>query len=329
MRFVGALLAALPIASVGLERGMGRLAFVFLLVNALVWPVIAQLLTRRAARPAVVQFRCMVVDSLLGGAWIAFMAVSAVPSALFAALLVADKIAAGGTRLALKATAALLLGFLAAWLAMGTPWQPATSSRTFLLSLPFLFVYGIGLSALSWRLARRVRSQNRQLQRLSRMDPLVELANRGYLMHRAQQMIEAGRALGRTDCLLMLDVDDFKRINDTLGHRTGDEALRRIAAVLRSVSRPGDTPGRLGGDEFALLLAGQTPAEAMLLAEKIRSLLHVDTGSDAAMLDLSVSIGIAAAPTTTSAEEWLARADQALYESKRHGKNTASCGTDC
>lgn len=329
MRFVGASLAALPIASVGLERGMGRPACVFLLVNALVWPAIAQLLTRHAARPAVVQFRCMIVDSLLGGAWIAFMAVSAVPSALFAALLVADKIAAGGTRLALKATAALLLGFLAAWLAMGTPWQPATSSRTFLLSLPFLFVYGIGLSALSWRLARRVRSQNRQLQRLSRMDPLVELANRGYLMHRAQQMIEAGRALGRTDCLLMLDVDDFKRINDTLGHRTGDEALRRIAAVLRSVSRPGDTPGRLGGDEFALLLAGQTLAEAMLLAEKIRSLLHVDTGSDAAMLDLSVSIGIAAAPTTTSAEEWLARADQALYDAKRHGKNTASCGTDC
>lgn len=60
MRFVGASLAALPIASVGLERGMGRLAFVFLLVNALVWPAIAQLLTRRAARPAVVQFRCMV-----------------------------------------------------------------------------------------------------------------------------------------------------------------------------------------------------------------------------------------------------------------------------
>ncbi|CAH0137008.1 putative diguanylate cyclase AdrA [Stenotrophomonas lactitubi] len=134
----------------------------------------------------------MIVDSLLGGAWIAFMALSTVPSALFAALLVADKIAAGGIRLATRATLALVAGFVIAWLALGLPFQPVTSQRTIVLSLPFLFVYGIGLSVLSWRLARRVKSQNRQLQRLSRMDPLVELANRGFLIQRAQQVPQKG-----------------------------------------------------------------------------------------------------------------------------------------
>lgn len=219
MRFVGNGLGAIPIASIMLERQDGGLAWVLLLLNALAWPALALLLTQRSRQPAVVQFRCMVADSFFGGGWIAFMALSAVPSALFAALLVADKIAAGGVRLAMRATLALLLGFALTWWLLGFPYQPVTSQRTIVLSVPFLFVYGIGLSILSWQLARRVKSQNRQLQRLSRMDPLVELANRGFLILRAQQALDRaqGQGQGGFACLLMLDVDDFKRINDSHG----------------------------------------------------------------------------------------------------------------
>ncbi|PSD31289.1 GGDEF domain-containing protein, partial [Stenotrophomonas maltophilia] len=254
MRFVGNGLGAIPIASIMLERQDGGLAWVLLLLNALAWPALALLLTQRSRQPAVVQFRCMVADSFFGGGWIAFMALSAVPSALFAALLVADKIAAGGVRLAMRATLALLLGFALTWWLLGFPYQPVTSQRTIVLSVPFLFVYGIGLSILSWQLARRVKSQNRQLQRLSRMDPLVELANRGFLILRAQQALDKAQGQGSFACLLMLDVDDFKRINDSHGHRAGDEVLRHIAATLRTFARPGDTPARLGGDEFVVLL---------------------------------------------------------------------------
>ncbi|PJL11203.1 GGDEF domain-containing protein [Stenotrophomonas maltophilia] len=322
MRFVGNGLGALPIASIILERQADASAWV-LLLNAVAWPAVALVLTRRARAPAAVQFRCMIVDSLLGGAWIAFMALSTVPSALFAALLVADKIAAGGIRLATRATLALVAGFVIAWLALGLPFQPVTSQRTIVLSLPFLFVYGIGLSVLSWRLARRVKSQNRQLQRLSRMDPLVELANRGFLIQRAQQVLEKGPHQGAGACLLMLDVDDFKQINDSHGHRAGDEVLRRIAAVLRQLAQPGDMPARLGGDEFAVLLGQRTAAEAMKVAEQIRQHLQEPGTAEAADIDFSVSIGIAAG--TGTAEDWLAKADKALYHAKRHGKNTASC----
>lgn len=236
MRFVGNGLGAIPIASIILERHDGPLAWVLLLLNALAWPALALKLTQRSGQPALVQFRCMVADSLFGGGWIAFMALSAVPSALFAALLVADKIAAGGVRLAMRATLALLVGFALTWWALGFPYQPVTSQRTIMLSVPFLFVYGIGLSILSWQLARRVKSQNRQLQRLSRMDPLVELANRGFLILRAQQALDRAQGQGGFACLLMLDVDDFKRINDSHGHRAGDEVLRHMAATLRTVA---------------------------------------------------------------------------------------------
>jgi diguanylate cyclase len=169
-----------------------------------------------------------------------------------------------------------------------------------------------------------VKSQNRQLQRLSRMDPLVELANRGFLIQRAQQMLQTGQHHGGDACLLMLDVDDFKRINDSHGHRAGDEVLRRIAVVLRQLAQPGDMPARLGGDEFAVLLRQRIPAEAMDVAEQIRHYLQEPGAPETADIQFSVSIGIAAAAGTGSAEDWLAKADKALYHAKRHGKNTAS-----
>jgi len=325
MRFVGNGLAALPIASILVERNDGPVAWLLLLSNAVLWPAVALALIHRAQKPAMAQFRCMMVDSLLGGAWIAFMAFSIVPSALFAALLVADKIAAGGVRLATRATGTLAVGCFVGWLTFGAPYQPATSQRTILLSLPFLFVYGIGLSFLSWQLARRVKSQNRQLQRLSRMDPLVELANRGFLILRAQQTLDKVQREGGGACLLMLDVDDFKQINDAHGHRAGDEVLRQIAVTLRNFAGPGDTPARLGGDEFAVLLGACSPAQAMGVAERIKQQLQRTDGPTGVLgIPISVSMGIAGAPSHGAAEDWLAIADRALYHAKRQGKNTAS-----
>jgi len=326
MRFVGNGLGAIPIASIILERQDGLWAWVLLLLNALAWPALALVLTQRSRQPAVVQFRCMVADSLFGGGWIAFMGLSAVPSALFAALLVADKIAAGGVRLAMRATLALVLGFAITWWALGFPYQPVSSQRTIVLSVPFLFVYGIGLSILSWQLARRVKSQNRQLQRLSRMDPLVELANRGFLIVRAQQALDKAQGQGGFACLLMLDVDDFKRINDSHGHRAGDEVLRHIASTLRAFARPGDTPARLGGDEFVVLLQDCAPIDAMHVAERVRLQLLEAARQATPGIEFSVSIGIAATPRGGSVEDWLALADRALYHAKRQGKNNASYG---
>lgn len=158
------------------------------------------------------------------------------------------------------------------------------------------------------------------------MDPLVELANRGFLILRAQQALDRAQGQGGFACLLMLDVDDFKRINDSHGHRAGDEVLRHIAATLRTFARPGDTPARLGGDEFVVLLCDCAPVDAMHVAERVR--LHLLEAARQATpgVEFSVSIGIAATPRGGSVEDWLALADRALYHAKRQGKNTASYG---
>jgi diguanylate cyclase len=113
----------------------------------------------------------MVADSF-GGGWIAFMGLSAVPSALFAALLVADKIAAGGVPGDAR-HAGPAAGLRAHLVGPRFPYQPVTSQRTIVLSVPVPVRLWHRSSILSWQLARRVKSQNRQLQRLSRMDPLV------------------------------------------------------------------------------------------------------------------------------------------------------------
>jgi diguanylate cyclase len=95
--------------------------------------------------------------------------------------------------------------------------------------------------------------------------------------------------------------------------------------VLRQLAQPGDMPARLGGDEFAVLLGQRTAAEAMEVAQQIRQHLQEPGTAGAVDIDFSVSIGIAAAVGTGAAEDWLAKADKALYHAKRHGKNTASC----
>lgn len=112
--------------------------------------------------------------------------------------------------------------------------------------------------------------------------------------------------------------------NDAYGHRAGDEVLRHIAATLLEFMRPGDTPARLGGDEFAVLLGDCTSVEAMQVAERIKARLQGSASAEARSIQISVSMGIAAAPGHGAAEDWLAMADRALYVAKRHGKNTAS-----
>lgn len=322
MRFVGNGLGALPIASIILERQADASAWVLLLLNAVAWPAVALVLTRRARA-------CRSAVPLHDRRLPARRRVDRLHGPQYRAECVVCR-AAGGRQDRRRryppgnAGDPGIGGRIRDRLARpGLAVSAVTSQRTIVLSLPFLFVYGIGLSVLSWRLARRVKSQNRQLQRLSRMDPLVELANRGFLIQRAQQVLEKRPHQGGDACLLMLDVDDFKQINDSHGHRAGDEVLRHIAAVLRHLARPGDMPARLGGDEFAVLLGQRTPAEAMHVAGQIRQHLQEPRTPESADIGFSVSIGIAAAAGTGTAEDWLAKADKALYHAKRHGKNTA------
>ena len=160
--------------------------------------------------------------------------------------------------------------------------------------------------------------QAAQLKAMAFQDPLTGLANRK-LFH--DQLTEAlhGDSSAAVDVLL-LDLDDFKEVNDILGHHAGDQMLVEVARRLRSCVRPNDTVARLGGDEFVVLLTGSADAENV--AERIVESLNVPVWIEGSMLRPSLSLGLASMnEDAVAASELLRRADVAMYAAKAAGKN--------
>lgn len=156
-----------------------------------------------------------------------------------------------------------------------------------------------------------------RLEETSMTDPLTGLANRRHLSLLLEHAL--ARALRDTAplSLLLVDVDDLKRINDAGGHAAGDRALLAVAGALRSASRRSDLAARVGGDEFALLATGSAPVEALRLGERIRAALASEPGAP------RVSIGVATLgrEETPDAASLLAAADKALYAAKAAGRD--------
>ena len=173
--------------------------------------------------------------------------------------------------------------------------------------------------------ARDVTEQVELEQQLSHQafhDPLTDLANRVLFYDRVEHALQRRSAAERPVAVLFLDIDNFKRINDSLGHAAGDELLVHLADRLRGCTRAGDTPARLGGDEFAVLL--DEPEDAEAVAERLRDLLTVAFLIDYTEVFLTVSIGISISNgPSTSADELLRNADAAMYAAKGRGKATA------
>jgi diguanylate cyclase (GGDEF)-like protein len=164
---------------------------------------------------------------------------------------------------------------------------------------------------------------NQRAQEAALTDVLTGLYNRRHAMARlAQEWAEAERG-HRPLCVLALDIDHFKAVNDNHGHDTGDAALRQFAEILRVYSRTPDVPCRFGGEEF-LLIAPDTPLEGALnLAERIRLAVQDKPLVAAGIsLRLTVSIGIAEkSPKHGNIDQLIKAADEALYRAKQNGRN--------
>jgi diguanylate cyclase (GGDEF)-like protein len=161
---------------------------------------------------------------------------------------------------------------------------------------------------------------DRKMLHLATVDSLTGLLNRHAFFEQAQALRLRPAGAARM-ALLMLDLDHFKRINDRFGHATGDEALRLFAHTLRTTLAGRGVAGRLGGEEFALALAG-TLDDALQVAEQVRAAVTaVLLPTSDAPYAVTVSIGVAALHVTEALDAGLARADQALYDAKRAGRN--------
>jgi diguanylate cyclase (GGDEF)-like protein len=168
-------------------------------------------------------------------------------------------------------------------------------------------------------LVARLAASERELRHQALHCSLTGLGNRLLLTTRLQEALD-DRSRGGT-ALLFCDLDDFKAVNDTLGHDAGDELLVRVGERLRSALRPADTVARLGGDEFAVLLTGCAPDEARALADRVWHGFQSPFAVAGRELSLGASVGLVTVGDEVSAAELLKAADTAMYEAKRTGKN--------
>ncbi len=169
----------------------------------------------------------------------------------------------------------------------------------------------------------RLRDTQRQMELLACYDPLTELPNRRMFRERLQRAIAIARRKDSSVLLYFLDLDNFKRINDTLGHEVGDLLLKTVARRLRSIMRRGDTVARLGGDEFTVLVENvRDPRAPDAIAKKLLDTLARPVEVDDHLIRVTASIGVTVAPLDgDTVTELMRNADLAMYRAKALGRS--------
>ena len=198
-----------------------------------------------------------------------------------------------------------------------------TSALVGLLISLLMLIGVLGLGALF----AHMRRQERELVRLATTDVLTQAHNRRHVLELAKQELVRQQRTGRPLSLLVLDLDHFKRVNDTYGHATGDAVLVSFTQACRDSLRAMDILGRLGGEEFLIALPETDEAQAVVSCERLREhIALLDIPCPAGTVHISASIGIAvsvtrAANPDTALAELMHRADMAMYAAKSAGRN--------
>lgn len=322
LRALGLALGFFVVAGVFLGNEAPLWAWTLLVLDGFLWPHLARQLALHASDPESAEINNLILDSAMGGVWVALMHFNLVPSVLLVVMLSIDKVNVGGWRLLARGFAAQLAACVATIAATGFVFAPETSTREVLFTLPFFVGYPLAITTATFMLARRANRHNRMLAHQTKVDASTGLLNRPSWETAVDAELRRFRRGGASGALMMIDIDHFKDINDRHGHLAGDEVIRTIAHIIQSSIREVDVPGRYGGDEFGLLLAHTGAHAALLAAERIRQRAHETVFSRAPEIRVTLSIGIAVA--TRGMEDvhaWIAHADDALYQAKTLGRN--------
>ena len=170
-------------------------------------------------------------------------------------------------------------------------------------------------------------SRVRELEQLALLDTLTQLVNRAYLQREIEARFEEMRRYGIPFGLLFMDIDFFKRFNDTYGHDVGDAVLKLVANTFTANSRAFDVYGRWGGEEFVGVIRSIDAEDLVVLGNRMRVLVNQSfLMHDEARLGVSISLGATVAKPDDTAESLIKRADQLLYRSKKEGRNRLTLG---
>jgi diguanylate cyclase (GGDEF)-like protein len=203
----------------------------------------------------------------------------------------------------------------------GEPFSDADLSALMLMSVPAALAVSREL----------LRDRTNDLAHLATVDALTGLFNRRYFETRLEQELQRQRRQQDDLSLLLLDLDNFKELNDTQGHLVGDMALKEVAEILRRAVRIFDVCARYGGEEFVILMPGAGASTALRIAERIRRQVeqHFATGLRSGVpVPLTVSIGVSTASPDVTRDVLVAKADSALLRAKRTGKNQVNLHQD-
>jgi len=177
------------------------------------------------------------------------------------------------------------------------------------------------LARISDHYQRMMQDLNVALSDASNRDVLTGLPNRRHLLQRLKEESERASRTGQAYTIAMLDIDHFKRINDTLGHAAGDRALIEVGRILQSSLREYDLCGRWGGEEFMLVMPGTTPVSAQALAQRVCKRIREHACPPELGQSISASVGISAYHHGEHYSDTVERADAALLEAKRRGRD--------
>ena len=352
------LLAMLGLACGAFQWQLGREGtpvpawmWTLLMLTCYVWPQIAWLHTRRALRsgsPMRAEKLNFLVETFISGMWAATWGF---PVWVTVVLFICNSInfvvfhgaRAGLPRLvAAFGLGAALVWCVNLWLGPYIAPHPATNLPTMLLCIATLMAYIAALSHATHLNAGRLRRSNRELreqyeeiqalqsllQEQTLHDSLTGLYNRRHLDDVLDAKIERSRDGKSPLTVMMIDIDNFKLINDSLGHQTGDTALQALARLLLRHTRPQDMAFRYGGEEFVLVMPDLSHDASLQRAESLRAacaeaqIRLSPPGLEGISLSLTLSCGVATFPDNAqNAHDLIACADQALYAAKRQGRN--------
>lgn len=316
----GLALGFLMFAAVMYQRQAPLWYWIGPVLHSFAMPHIGWWLARRATNPREAERINLLVDHFLSGIWMAPMGFSLLPCVLSVTLTSMDSLAGGGGRLVWRGLILQAIGVALGVAVFGFVWQPESSLMTVLACLPVLIFQPFVVSFVALSAIRQLTVKGIELERLNRHDGLSGLFNRSHWEQMVRAEFARFRRSGEPVVLVLADLDNFKRINDTYGHAVGDETIRRFAATLRGVLRETDVCGRYGGEEFGILLPLTGAIAAKEVIERLRRELHKHPLIEEAVVTASFGM-VELDRNFVSVEEWLRVVDKMLYQAKHLGRD--------
>lgn len=322
LRLLGMALGGLAISSVLIGQNASAWRWALMVLSCLIWPHLAFLWSRLSADSYRTEKRNLLIDSAIAGMWVPLLHFNLLPSVVLVTVTTFDKLSSGMRRLWLASLPGLFGAAVLTALIIRPPIALQSSLLVIICTLPLLVVHTLSSSIGSYRLIRTVSRQNTLLETLRRTDSQTGLFARDHWQQHADAALRVFHATGEPACLLMIDIDHFKDINDTYGHTAGDEVISAVGQLIRDSIRSEDSAGRYGGDEFAVLCRNIGAGDATAIAERIRSQVQTLQLEHHPQLRLTSSIGLAAAESEfANLRAWMNAADAALYAAKEQGRN--------